>query len=59
MLFGNSEGEDVMFSGDSVALPLLGDTIPSAGSPVLRRKLVRPSSLVAIGEVGFCVWQLA
>lgn len=59
VLFGNSEGEDVMFSGGSVALPLLGDAVRSAGSHVLRRKLVRPFSPVAIGEVGFCVWQLA
>lgn len=48
-----------MFSGDSAALPLLGDAVPSAGSRVLRRKLVQSSSAVAIGEVGFCVWQLA
>lgn len=59
VLFGNLEGEDVMFSGDSIALPLLGNAVPSAGSPVLRRKLVWPFSPVAAGEAGFCVWQLA
>lgn len=53
VLFGNSEGENVMFSGDRVALPSLGDAVPSAGSPMLRRKLVQPSSLVTIGECWF------
>lgn len=59
VLLGSGEGEDVMFSGDSVALPLLGDAVPGAGSPVLRRKLEQLSSPVARGEAAFCVWHLA
>lgn len=42
VLFGSSKGEDIMFSGDRAALLSLGEAIPRAGSPVLRRKLVQP-----------------
>lgn len=56
-LFGNSEGEDVMFSGDNGAFPSLGNAVPSAGGHVLRRELVRPLPPMAIGEADFCVWQ--
>lgn len=40
--FGSSKGEDMMFSGDSTALPSLGEAVPRAGSSVLREKLVQP-----------------
>lgn len=36
-----------------------GSAVPRAGSPVLQGKLVLPSSLVALGEAGSCVWQPA
>lgn len=42
VLFGSSKGEDIMFSGGSAALLSLGEAVPRAGSPVLRRKLVQP-----------------
>lgn len=38
VLFGNSEGEDITLS---IALPSLGNAVPSAGSCVLRKKLVQ------------------
>jgi len=41
VLSGSSEVEEVIFSGDNVALPSLGDAVPSAGIHGLRRKLVR------------------
>lgn len=59
VLFGSSKGEDIVFSGGSAALLSLGEAVPRAGSPVLRKKLVQPPPPAAIGELSFCVWQLA
>lgn len=42
VLFGSSKGEDIVFSGGSAALLSLGEAVPRAGNPVLRRKLVQP-----------------
>lgn len=42
-LFGSSKGEDILFSGDCAAFLSLGEAVPRAGSPMLRRKPVQPT----------------